>query len=102
MSQKSSTHVGGESDACVVPAKCLNKDGKPLAEGMEGRRATKKNTAKATAYQTQSWDNASRGLRSVREAARVGSERTFTASIQGKSRMRETCMYGSVRGASGN
>jgi hypothetical protein len=38
MSQKSSMQVGGESDGRTVPTKCPNQGGKPLAEGMEGRR----------------------------------------------------------------
>ncbi len=43
MSQKSNMHVGGESDGCVVPAKCSNNDGEPSAEGMEGRRPIEEN-----------------------------------------------------------
>jgi hypothetical protein len=39
MSLKPSMHAGRESDDHVVPAKCSNKDGNPLAEGAEGRRS---------------------------------------------------------------
>jgi hypothetical protein len=35
MSRKSNMHAGGESDGCVLPTKCPNNSGKPLAEGME-------------------------------------------------------------------
>jgi hypothetical protein len=68
MSRKSNTNVGGESHGRVVPAKCPNKDGKPLAEGAEGRRPTKENTVQTTASQTQSWGDALSGLSRVREA----------------------------------
>jgi len=70
VNQKSNMHVGGESDSRAVPAKCLNKGGKPSAEGMEGRRLTKENSEQATASETQSWINASNSLLGVREAAK--------------------------------
>jgi hypothetical protein len=54
MNHKSNMNVGGESHGRVVPAKRPNKDGKPSAEGAEGRRATKENTEQTTASQTQS------------------------------------------------
>jgi hypothetical protein len=38
MNQKSNMHVDGKSDGRVLPTKCSNKSGNPLAEGMEGRR----------------------------------------------------------------
>ena len=38
MSQESNMHAGGESDGCVLPSKCPNNSGPPLAEGMEGRQ----------------------------------------------------------------
>jgi hypothetical protein len=70
MSHKSSMHVGRESDDRVLPTKCSNNDGKPSAEGAEGRRSAKENSGQATATQTQSWGNALSGLRRVREAAK--------------------------------
>ena len=70
MSHKSNINVGGESDDRVVPAKCPNKDGKPSAEGAEGRRSAKENSEQTTASQTQSWGNALSGLHGVREAAK--------------------------------
>src|SRR5262244_3485600 len=66
MNHKSNMNVGGESHGRVVPAKCLNKDGKPSVEGAEGRRPTKENTEQTTASQTQSWGDALSGLRRVR------------------------------------
>jgi hypothetical protein len=64
MNQKSNMHVAGESDGRTVPTKCPNKNGKPLTEGMEGRRPTKENIEQTTASQTHSWVNASSGLSS--------------------------------------
>ena len=65
MSQKSSMHVGRESDGRVVPTKCPNNGGKPPAEGMEGRRPTKENIGQATAPRTQSRTSASSDLLGV-------------------------------------
>src|SRR5712664_4407550 len=74
MNQKSNMHVAGESDGRTVPTKCPNKNGKPLAEGMEGRRPTKENIEQTTASQTQSWVNASSGLLGVdRKSTRLNS-----------------------------
>jgi hypothetical protein len=44
MSHKSSMHVGRESDGRVLPTKRPNNDGKPSAEGAEGRRSAKENS----------------------------------------------------------
>jgi len=44
MNQKSNMHVDGKSDGRVLPTKCSNKSGNPLAEGMEGRRPAKEKT----------------------------------------------------------
>ncbi len=82
MNQKSSMHVGRESDGRVLPAKCPNKDGmSSSAEGAEGRRPTKENTEQTTASQTQSWGNALSGLRRVREAAKRDKRLRFTALL---------------------
>jgi RNA-directed DNA polymerase len=81
VNQKSNMHVGGESDSRAVPAKCLNKGGKPSAEGMEGRRLTKENSEQATASETQSWINASNDLLGVREAAKRDKRLRFTALL---------------------
>ena len=81
MSQKSSMHVGRESDDRVVPTKCPNKDGKPSAEGAEGRRSVKENSEQTTASQTQSWGNALSGLHRVREAAKKDKRLQFTTLL---------------------
>jgi RNA-directed DNA polymerase len=81
LSQKSNMHVGGESDGRTVPTKCPNNDGKPPAEGMEGRRPTKENIGQATAPRTQSRTSASRGLLGVREVAGRDKRAQFTALL---------------------
>jgi group II intron reverse transcriptase/maturase len=81
LSQKSNTHVGGESDGRVVPTKCPNNGGRPPAEGMEGRRPTKENIGQATAPRTQSRTSASSDLLGVREAASRDKRARFTALL---------------------
>jgi group II intron reverse transcriptase/maturase len=81
MNHKSNMNVDGESHGRVVPAKCPNKDGKPSAEGAEGRRPTKENTEQTTASQMQSWGNALSGLGRVREAAGKDKRLRFTALL---------------------
>jgi RNA-directed DNA polymerase len=81
MNHESNMNVGGESDGRVLPAKCPNKEGKPSAEGAEGRRPTKENTGQTTASQIQSWGNALDGLRRVREAAKRDKRLRFTALL---------------------
>jgi RNA-directed DNA polymerase len=81
MNHKSNMNVGGESHGRVVPAKCPNKDGKPLMEGVEGRRPAKENTEQTTASQTQSWGDALSGLHRVREAAKKDKRLRFTALL---------------------
>jgi len=81
MSHNPNMNAGGESDGRVLPAKCPNKDGKPSAEGAEGRRPTKENTGQTTASQIQSWGNALNGLRRVREAAKRDKRLRFTSLL---------------------
>jgi RNA-directed DNA polymerase len=81
MSQKSNMHDGGESDGCVVPAKCPNNGWKASAEGMEGRRPTKENAGQTTASRTQSRIGASCDLIGVRKVAREEKRTRFTALL---------------------
>ncbi len=81
MIQKSNVHVDGKSDGREVPTKCPNKSGNPLAEGMEGSRPAKENTEQTTGSQTQSWGDALRGLRGVREAAKRDKRLQFMALL---------------------
>jgi len=78
--------AGEKSDACVVPVKDSNKGAasKPApTEGLEGRRAAKRNAEQPPAPRTQSRIGASKGLDGVREAARAqkasGEKVKFTA-----------------------
>jgi len=79
--QKSNMHADGKSDGRVLPTKCPNKSGNPQAEGIEGRRPAKENTEQTTTSQTQSWNDALRGLRGVREAAKRDKRLKFTALL---------------------
>jgi RNA-directed DNA polymerase len=81
MSRKSNMNAGGESDGRVLPTKCSNKGGKPLTEGMEGRRPTKENIEQATAPRTQSRIGEMSGLLGVRKAARKDKRTRFTALL---------------------
>ena len=58
-----------------------NKDGKPLAEGEEGRPLIKENTHQSSTLSTQSEVHVSQGLAGVRKAAREGKELKFTALL---------------------
>src|SRR2546429_325425 len=78
---KDNIEEDGESDGQTGENTWQNKSGKPLAEGMEGRRPTKENIEQTTASQTQSWVNASSGLRGVREAAKQEGKTRFTALL---------------------
>ena len=77
-----------KSDACVVPMNDPNNGAGSMparAEGLEGRRAAKRNTEVPPAPRTQSRISASMGLDGVREAARAakgsGKEVRFTALL---------------------
>ena len=64
-------HVSEESDSGAVPMNRLNKDGKPSAEGEEGRPLIKENTHQSSTPSTQSENPAvSLGLAGVRKAAK--------------------------------
>ena len=81
MSPKSGMHVGGESDGRVVPTKGSNKDGRPSAESLEGRRSIKENIEQPTPLRTQRRASESRGLLGVREVARKDKRAQFTALL---------------------
>jgi hypothetical protein len=99
MSHKSSMHGGGESSDCIVPAKCANKGGEPLAERMEGRRSAKEIP--------EYWADAGHCARQSRQLQSFGSAcgpRTGRACLSPRW---EPCAlgareHGSVRGAAGN
>lgn len=81
MSHTSNTHVPGESDGGIVPAKGPNSEDRALEEGLEGRPPTRENIGQPAATRTQSRNIASRGLDGVREAARKDKKVRFTALL---------------------
>ena len=91
-------HAPEESDLGVVPMKGSNKGGRPTAESLEGRPETKENDLQQHMRPTQCGYRMSQGLRGVR-LSRLSA---LTPSIQGRSRMRESRSYGSVRGVAGD
>ena len=52
-SRNADTHEGEESDCRIVPMKQPNKEGKPLAEAVEGRRQPKENVEQSNTQPTQ-------------------------------------------------
>src|SRR5262245_2705074 len=97
-------HGRGKSDSAIVAVKPVNKADPPTteqsvvgpaaAEPVERRAGTKGNVDRQSAHRTLSWARASQALGRMRQAIAVGT--------RGKSRMRESCTYGSVRGALSN
>ena len=70
-----------ESDCRVVPVKQPNKEGKPLAEAVEGRRQPKENDAQSNIQPTQRGERVYRGLSGVRRVAREKKQERFTALL---------------------
>jgi retron-type reverse transcriptase len=58
-----------------------NKDGKPSAEGEEGRSMIKENASQSRTSSTQSETSVSKGLEGVRRAAKENKETRFTALL---------------------
>jgi hypothetical protein len=87
-------HAPEESDRGVVPKNRSNNEAQAKTEGEEGRPRIKENASPTHTHPTQSGEWVSQGLAGVRQA--------LTPSIRDKSRMREICSYGSVRGVAGD
>src|SRR5437660_1758030 len=93
-----------KSDFAIVAMKPANKAEQPAAEQsaaeptatepVERRAETKGNAGQQSTHRTQSWVSVSQALERIRQASAV--------MTRGRSRMRESCMYGSVRGAPSN
>jgi hypothetical protein len=86
-------HGRGKSDPAIVAGKPANKVEPSTAEP-EPRAGTEGNAGQQSACRTQSRAGASQALERIRQ--------TFAVWTRGRSRMRESCMYGSGRGARGN
>jgi RNA-directed DNA polymerase len=70
-----------ESDCRVVPVKQPNKEGKPSAEAVEGRRQPEENDAQSSTQPTQRGERVSQGLSGVRRVARERKQEQFTALL---------------------
>src|SRR6266566_8565727 len=87
-------HGRGKSDSAIVAVKLANNAERSAAEPVEPRAEAKGNVGQQSACRTQSRVSASQTLERIRQA--------FAVWTRGRSRMRESCTYGSVRGARGN
>jgi hypothetical protein len=80
-SHNADMHAMEESDCRVVPVKQPNKEGKPLAEAVEGRRQPEENDAQSSIQPTQRGERVSQGLSGVRRVARERKQEQFTALL---------------------
>ena len=94
-------HGRGKSDSAIVAVKPANKAERSCgaragnaAEPVERRAETKGNADQQSTRRTQSRISVSQALDRIRQALAV--------LTRGRSRMRESCTYGSVRGALSN
>jgi hypothetical protein len=87
-------HGHERSDSVIVAAKPANKAEQSAAEPVEPRTGTKGNANQQSTCRTQSRVSVSQAPERIRQA--------FAVWTRGRSRMRESCKYGSVRGARGN
>ena len=81
MSYKAHMNGGGKSYSGVIPAKQLNKSGRPPAEVVEGRPQTEENMDQPNLGRIQSRESRPNGLDRVREAARRDGKLRFTALL---------------------
>ena len=88
------THGSGESDSAIVAGKPTNKAEQSAAEPVEPRAEAKGNVGQQSTRRTRSRISVSKVLACIRQLVAV--------DTRGGSRMRESCTYGSVRGARGN
>src|SRR6266436_4419806 len=89
----------GKSDPAVVATKLANKAERSVAEPVEPRAGTKGNANQQHTGRTQSRETVSQVLARIRQTARNSDLPSLT---RGRSRMRESRTYGSVRGAGSN
>src|ERR1700720_1619376 len=87
-------HGREKSDSAIVAVKPANKVERSAAEPVEPRAETKGNVGQQSTRRTQSRISVSKMLARIRQNVAV--------DTRGRSRMRESCMYGSVRGARGD
>ena len=88
-------HGPEKSDPAIVATKPTNKAERSAAEPVEPRAWTKGNADQQSTHRTQSRASASQALERIRQAAKSA----LPSHTRGGSRMRESRLYGSVRGA---
>jgi hypothetical protein len=88
----------GKSDPAVVAAKLANKAERSAAEPVEPRAGTKGNANQQHSGRTQSRETVSQVLARIRQTA----SSDLPSLTRGRSPMRESRTYGSVRGAGSN
>src|SRR5262249_4316748 len=84
-----------KSRSAIVAGKPTNKAERSAAELVERRAETKGNAGQQRTRWAQYWISMSKMLARIRQ-------HIFAVDTQGGNRMRESCTYGSVRGARGN
>ena len=83
-------HGQEKSRSAIVAVKPANKVAHPAAEPVERRAKAKGNAGQQSTHQAQYRVRVAQALACIR--------RLFAVDTRGGSRMRESCMYGSVRG----
>jgi hypothetical protein len=91
-------HGAQKSDSPIVPMKPANKAGRPAAEPVEGSGGIERNAELQSTVRTQSREAVSQAQARIREAV----SNAFASNTRDRSRMREFCTSGTVRGARGN
>ncbi len=92
-------HEPEKSDSAVVATKPANKAGRPAAEQVERRAGTEGNVASKARAGHKTGGSVTRTLDRVRQAVTT---RCWSPNTLGRSRLREFCTSGSVRGAVSN
>ena len=92
-SPKADAHALEESDRAIVSMNQANKEEQSSAEPGEKRARAKENIVSFSTRPTQCGE-----IECARDGA-VYEEQPSSSFLQGGSRMRESCSYGSVRGA---
>jgi hypothetical protein len=87
-------HGREKSDSTIVAVKPTNKAVPTAAEPVEPRAGAKGSARQQSTHRTQRRTRVTQALDCMRQAIAVWT--------RGRSRMRESCTYGSVRGARGN
>src|SRR6476646_3443657 len=88
-------HGREKSDSAIVAGKPTNKAERSAAEPVEPRAEAKGNAGQQSTHRAQYRERVSKALACIRQ-------HIAAVDTRGGSRMRESCTYGSERGARGN